>query len=51
MLHAEGWAQERDSAPAENLLVEPLAIAEREGLAILILLVMSLSNGAITIHP
>lgn len=38
VLHAEGRTEERDSAPAENLLVELLAIPEREGLATLILL-------------
>jgi hypothetical protein len=37
LLHAEGEAAERDTAPAENLMVELLRIPEREGLSILIL--------------
>jgi hypothetical protein len=38
LLHAEGEAAERETAPAENLLVELLRIPEREGLSILILI-------------
>ncbi|MBN2007579.1 MAG: ATP-binding protein, partial [Anaerolineae bacterium] len=38
LLHAEGEAAERDTAPAENLLVELMRIPEREGLSILILI-------------
>ena len=38
LLHAEGRAEERESAPAENLLTELLAIPSHEGLATLILL-------------
>jgi len=38
LLHAEGRAEERESAPAENLLTELLAMPSDEGLATLILL-------------
>ena len=38
LLHAEGRAEERESAPAENLLTELLAMPSHEGLATLILL-------------
>lgn len=38
LLHAEGEAAERETAPAENLLVELLRIPERERLSILILI-------------
>lgn len=38
LLHAEGLAEERDSAPAENLMTELLAMPSQEGLATLILL-------------
>ncbi len=37
LLHAEGEAAERESAPAENLLIEFLTIPEKRGLATLIL--------------
>lgn len=37
LLHAEGEAEERETAPAENLLVELLRLPEQEGLAVLIL--------------
>jgi hypothetical protein len=38
LLHAEGRAEERDTAPAENLLTELLALPAREGLATLVLI-------------
>src|SRR5215471_17215522 len=38
LLHAEGKAEERESAPAENLLTELLAMPAREGLATLVLI-------------
>jgi hypothetical protein len=38
LLHAEGQDVERDSAPAENLLAELLALPGKEGLATLILI-------------
>jgi hypothetical protein len=38
VLHADGKDAERESAPAENLLVELLAIPEKDGLATLILI-------------
>jgi hypothetical protein len=38
LLHAEGQDAERESAPAENLLTELLALPAREGLATLILI-------------
>lgn len=37
ILHASGKAEERDSAPAENLLTELLEVPSKEGLGILIL--------------
>lgn len=38
LLHADGQAAERESAPAENLLTELLALPQKEGLSTLILL-------------
>ncbi len=38
LLHAEGEAAERETAPAENLLVELLRLPEYEGRAVLILI-------------
>jgi hypothetical protein len=38
LLHGEGLDEERESAPAENLLVELLSFPQREGLATLILI-------------
>jgi hypothetical protein len=38
LLHAEGKEAERDSAPAENLLVELLALPGKQGLSTLILI-------------
>ena len=38
LLHAEGKAEERDTAPAENLLAELLEIPAKEGLGVLILI-------------
>ncbi len=38
LLHAEGKAEERESAPAENLMSELLAIPGKEGLGTLVLL-------------
>ncbi len=38
LLHAEGQAKERESAPAENLLVELLSLPAKEGLATMVLI-------------
>ncbi|MCX7017989.1 MAG: DUF499 domain-containing protein [Candidatus Sumerlaeota bacterium] len=38
MLHADGKDEERDSAPAENLLIPLLAMPQKDGLATLILI-------------
>src|SRR5262249_52681356 len=38
VLHPDGRAEERDSAPAENLLADLLAIPPKEGLSTLILI-------------
>lgn len=38
LLHSEGEAEERESAPAENLLTDLLAMPESEGLATLVLI-------------
>lgn len=38
LLHAEGQEKERESAPAENLLVELLSLPAKEGLATLVLI-------------
>jgi len=38
LLHGEGQDAERDSAPAENLLVELLSLPQKQGLATLILI-------------
>ena len=38
LLHAEGEAAERETAPAENLLLELLRLPEQEGLSVLILI-------------
>jgi hypothetical protein len=38
LLHADGKAEERDSAPAENLLTELLEIPQKQGLGVLILI-------------
>lgn len=38
LLHAEGKAEERETAPAENLLSELLALPVKEGLGVLVLL-------------
>jgi len=38
ILHASGKAEERDSAPAENLLIELLELPGKEGLGMLILI-------------
>jgi len=38
LLHADGKAEERDSAPAENLVRELLALPEKESLATLVLI-------------
>ncbi len=37
ILHADGKAEERESAPAENLLTELMELPEKEGLGLLIL--------------
>ena len=38
LLHADGQAEERESAPAENLLTALLELPTREGLSVLILM-------------
>lgn len=38
LLHADGKAEERDSAPAENLICELLELPTKEGLGVLILI-------------
>ena len=38
LLHAEDKAEERESAPAENLLVELLEIPGKTGLGVLVLI-------------
>jgi hypothetical protein len=38
LIHKEGKAEERDSVPAENLLIELISIPQKEGLSTLILI-------------
>lgn len=38
LLHASGASEERDTAPAENLLAELLAMPERDGVGVLVLI-------------
>src|SRR5579885_3624295 len=53
LLHAEGQDAERESAPAENLLVDLLALPAREGLATLVLIdeVLMYARGKIGLDP
>lgn len=53
LLHAEGEDAERASAPAENLLVELLALPRREGLATLVLIdeVLMYAREKVGLHP
>ena len=53
LLHAEGANEERESAPAENLLTELLALPGKEGLATLILVdeVLMYARGKVGLDP
>ncbi|MEW6541887.1 MAG: DUF499 domain-containing protein [Bacillota bacterium] len=53
LLHAEGLDAERESAPAENLLTELLAIPARDGLATLVLLdeVLMFAREKVSLDP
>ena len=53
LLHAEGRDEERESAPAENLLTELLALPGKEGLATLILIdeVLMYARGKVALDP
>ncbi len=53
LLHAEGKAEERESAPAENLMVDLLALPGKNGLATLLLIdeVLMYARGKIGIDP
>src|SRR3989441_3475345 len=53
LLHAEGQDAERESAPAENLLVELLSLPARQGLATLILIdeVLMYARGKVGLDP
>ena len=53
LLHAEGKDQERESAPAENLLNDLLAIPEKDGLSTLVLLdeVLTYAREKISLDP
>jgi hypothetical protein len=53
LLHAEGQESERESAPAENLLAELLALPAREDLATLVLIdeVLMYARGKIGLDP
>lgn len=53
LLHAEGEDAERESAPAENLLVELLALPRRQGLATLVLIdeVLMYAREKVGLHP
>lgn len=53
LLHAEGRAEERESAPAENLLTGLLALPAKEGLATLILIdeVLMYARGKVGLDP
>ena len=52
LLHADGKAEERESAPAENLMVELLALPSKENLATLLLIdeVLMFARGKIGIE-
>ena len=53
LLHAEGKAEERESAPAENLLTELLALPGKDGLSTLILIdeVLMFARGKVGLGP
>jgi hypothetical protein len=53
LLHADGRDEERESAPAENLLTELLAIPGKQGLATLILIdeVLMYARGKVGLDP
>ncbi len=53
LLHAEGRDEERESAPAENLLTELLAIPGKQGLATLVLVdeVLMYARGKVGLDP
>lgn len=53
LLHAEGRDEERESAPAENLMTELLALPAKEGLATLILIdeVLMYARGKVGLDP
>jgi len=53
LLHAEGKDEERESAPAENLLNDLLAIPEKDGLSTLVLLdeVLTYAREKISLDP
>ena len=53
LLHANGKAEERESAPAENLMVELLALPGKENLSTLLLIdeVLMYARGKIGIDP
>jgi Protein of unknown function (DUF499) len=53
LLHADGKAEERESAPAENLMVELLALPSKNNLSTLLLIdeVLMFARGKIGIDP
>jgi len=53
LLHADGKAKERESAPAENLMVELLALPGKDGLATLVLIdeVLMFARGKVGLDP
>jgi hypothetical protein len=53
LLHSEGKAEERESAPAENLMIELLALPAKDGLSTLLLIdeVLMYARGKIGIDP
>jgi hypothetical protein len=53
LLHADGKAEERDSAPAENLMVDLLALPAKDNLSTLLLIdeVLMYARGKVGIDP
>lgn len=53
LLHADSKAEERESAPAENLMVELLAIPGKDGLSTLVLIdeVLMFARGKVGLDP
>jgi hypothetical protein len=53
LLHAEAKAEERESAPAENLMVELLALPSKDGLSTLVLIdeVLMFARGKVGLNP